>query len=69
MDESNTIERAMRVGRRLGKTVVTTKLMRAMVDPAGAEALAAAEAKRERKAAKRERDAARQAAAAVARAR
>ena len=69
MDESNTIERAMRVGRRLGKTVVTTKLMRAMVDPRGARTIEAAETKRERKAAKRERDAARQAAAAVARAR
>lgn len=49
MDESNTIERAMRVGRRLGKTVVTTKLMRAMVDPRGARTIEAAETKRERK--------------------
>lgn len=54
------LQRVFRIGRRIGKTVITTEMLRAAIDPAGAEALAAAEAKRERKAAKRERDAQRQ---------
>ena len=50
----------IRSGRRIGKTVISTEMLRAALDPAGAEALAKAEAKRERKAAKRERNAQRQ---------
>lgn len=54
------LQRVFGIGRRIGKTVITTEMLRAAIDPAGAEARAAAEAKRERKAAKRERDARRQ---------